>query len=526
MARGLSSLLNRKLALSLALALAIGASLPRPAAAQTRSDAPGYLDLAIREFQAGRPARSAELLSAARGLDPELGARRPDAYKLSGWLAWLHENRQREALPAFLQYLESRPGGPDAAFLWYLVGGTNLSDRGDALRAGRAYRRAAEIGAAARPPTVGPGGEPKRDLLLWPELTPVACPADPVPVSRNSKSSRSGDWLSVRRGSQLPAVRYAELWNRRLLRSEVALAAFGALASGAGAAKRNRLRGILDGALDDPATRAELGEPLVRLLLASDETATPAFEACAQLLATAERHELNQIARGLLTPAQTRLKRIRGWTARLHKTRVQSQRSARSLYRYGVWLLAQARALPAKNSELASVRRLRLLQALHALRQSLAAAGQNSSEGRQTEAGVRLHLLSPGLRLQPDAIDQLRVQTQILYRLAECYELAGRRADSDALRRVAQSLAGLTGQLSAPVGTVVPVDSMDPTERTADFVYARCRENMRVRECLEILIAAAKDGAPGLRTPAFYQDSLNRRDESFSEEELLFVFAP
>ncbi|MEQ9364671.1 MAG: hypothetical protein RIF32_10525, partial [Leptospirales bacterium] len=65
--------------------MALTLAVARPLGSQADSDAPRYLRQAILEFQAGRPQRARDYLSAARGLNREGIQADPAARKLSGF---------------------------------------------------------------------------------------------------------------------------------------------------------------------------------------------------------------------------------------------------------------------------------------------------------------------------------------------------------------------------------------------------------------------------------------------------------
>lgn len=541
------------------LTVLVGFLLPAlpPPAAQADSDAPRYLRQAIADFRAARPERARDRLSAARGLDRELIDRTPESRKLRGLLLLL-EGRDREAMPEFLAYLKARPAATGSDFLWYLLGDYNLR-HGDRSRAARAYFRAAQAARAnfaPRPdsadgsaPTTGAG------IPAWTALAPLACPE-----TIDGDANRFWQAREAQPFDRLELT--AALWDRSLGETEIAQAAFAALLYGSrdarssdapanasiieetppgsvGSESQAELRRIVAESLRSSAVRAKLGRPLAELMAAPHEAIR--HRVCLQQLESLERRQIAAIQRGALTPARERLKHTREYLKRLHFARMSFfVNDLNSMYRYGVYMLRRGQDFRGQ------ARKVRAIQALHALRRAFHASGGASSGAsdapNETMAANTTPAQNTGVRLRYDNPQALRIQAQILHRLAEAYDLLGRGIDRDTLARIALILAeradrtGETENANASVATWIDAEIGREAKDANDvrrLVFKRCGENFLNREALLILLGASApaasregDALRPPRTAEFYRAKLFERDQKFEEAELLSAFAP
>lgn len=503
------------LRIALVLALLSGSMLApdplRELRAQADSDAPLYLQAAIAQFQAGQTQRARDHLAAARALAPERMRREADARKLQG-LLHLTAGRQREAMPELLAYLQIKPTAPGAGFLWYLLADYNLR-HGDFARAARAYERAATAGSLQ-------AANPTANVAPWPALAPLSCPADEL----DSAAKHEAFWQAQESNPLEQASAYAELWERPLENHEIALAAFAAglyRERPADDPDITELRALLLAAVARPGVRERLGANLTQLIVAPEEAVH--HERCLQSLESLERRQLTAIDRGALTSGRRRLDRAREFLTRMHYARMSYLRDA-GMYRYGVYLLRSGGELQG------SARRIRAIRALHALRGAFAVSGvadtNAAADPAMSEERGRAAANANGITLRFQRPRQLRIQEQILHRIAEAYALMGRPADHDTLTAVAYILADAADRNGSAVDT-----ASDSNQELAEFrrqLFKRCGEDLRNREALLILLgaAAAKTQPAPPRQPAFYHAKLVERDREFEEAELLSAFAP
>ena len=315
-----------------------------------------YLTTAIREYEAGQREEARYHLALARGLDPEGMEQAPDARRLSG-LLHLREFRHHAGLRDLAESARLQPD----PYLFYLIGSYQLDLR-STRQAASALARAARLAQQERPPLSSdtPTG------TLWP-LLPSICPGP-----EEATSAAYWDRLSARKS--LP-------FQHRLTATELALSAYTAWSLQVGETPPgplSELRQILNTALTQPGT-AELSAA-GRARLAAPEAAGPRT-ACLQHLEAAERQRVDRIRRGFPEPDRRHLKTVRRFLKRGYQHAMFVAGDSGSAYRYGGYLLRRSA------DEEPRLRRIRALEALHALRRAFSQSYHEAAIDTHSEAG-------------------------------------------------------------------------------------------------------------------------------------------